>query len=315
MTMSAKKDPLGNIGGWLAMNDDELAEQCRNLLILTEGFPTYGGLGGPRPGGDRPGPARGRRSTTTCATASARPPTSARRCSQPAIPVVQPDRRPRGLPRRAGACCPTSRRWQYPGQSLAVALYEAGGIRGCEIGTRDVRAPARRHRAAAPPMDLVRLAIPRRTYTQSHIDYVIEVCDEVAAARAPTLPGYRIVERAAGAAALHRSLRADQPVNRAASGAQASSWRRCSSAGPATASAATPRDALRRPAARRRRGRRWRPSTSISRAAGVPAGGRPRLPQWAPAAWPATAGPRWASSRRPTRRWRRTAWARTRRPG
>jgi len=80
---------------------------------------------------------------------------------------------------------------QYPGQSLAVALYQIGGVRGCEIGTVMFgRQPDGGEEPAA--MDLVRLAIPRRTYTQSHIDYVIEVCLE-AGRRAPDLPGYRIV--------------------------------------------------------------------------------------------------------------------------
>jgi tryptophanase len=80
----------------------------------------------------------------------------------------------------------------YPGQALAVALYEVGGVRGCEIGTVMFgRHPDGSEQAAA--MDLVRLAIPRRTYTQSHMDYVIEVCGEVAR-QAPRLTGYRIVE-------------------------------------------------------------------------------------------------------------------------
>ena len=80
---------------------------------------------------------------------------------------------------------------EYPGQSLAVALYETGGIRSCEIGTVMFgRRPDGTEQAAA--MDLVRLAIPRRTYTQSHIDYVIEVCERVGA-RVGELPGYRIV--------------------------------------------------------------------------------------------------------------------------
>ena len=83
----------------------------------------------------------------------------------------------------------------YPGQSLAVALYEAGGIRGCEIGTVMFgRRPDGTEVPAA--MDLVRLAIPRRTYTQSHVDYVIEVVTDVAG-RAASLPGYRIVEQPA----------------------------------------------------------------------------------------------------------------------
>jgi len=81
---------------------------------------------------------------------------------------------------------------EYPGQSLAVALYEMGGIRSCEIGT--VMFGRQPDGTEAPAsMDLVRLAIPRRTYTQSHIDYVIEVCEQVAA-RADALPGYRIVD-------------------------------------------------------------------------------------------------------------------------
>ena len=82
---------------------------------------------------------------------------------------------------------------EYPGQSLAVALYETGGIRSCEIGTVmfGLRPDGSEH---AAPLDLVRLAIPRRTYTQSHIDYVIEVCAEVAG-RAASLPGFRIVSQ------------------------------------------------------------------------------------------------------------------------
>jgi tryptophanase len=83
----------------------------------------------------------------------------------------------------------------YPGQALAVALYEVGGVRGCEIGTVMFgRGPDGTEQPAA--MDLVRLAIPRRTYTQSHMDYVIEVCEEVAR-RAPELPGYRIIDQPA----------------------------------------------------------------------------------------------------------------------
>ena len=83
---------------------------------------------------------------------------------------------------------------QYPGQALAVALYREGGIRGCEIGTVMFGRQPGRHRRRRRPMDLVRLAIPRRTYTQSHIDYVIEVCRCVAE-RAGRLRGFRIVEQ------------------------------------------------------------------------------------------------------------------------
>ncbi len=182
MTMSAKKDPLANIGGWLAVNDDALAERCRNLLILTEGFPTYGGLAGPRPGGDRAGAAGGGRPRVPALPRSARPRTSARRCTAAGIPIVQP---PGGhaVYLDARALLPHIPPLQYPGQALAVALYETGGVRGCEIGTVMFgRHPDGSEQPAA--MDLVRLAIPRRTYTQSHIDYVIEVCAAVAAGRA-----------------------------------------------------------------------------------------------------------------------------------
>jgi tryptophanase len=100
---------------------------------------------------------------------------------------------------------------QYPGQALAVALYEAGGVRGCEIGTVMFgRRPDGSERPAT--LDLVRLAIPRRTYTQSHIDYVIEVCRQVAAG-AGALPGYRIVEEPA---ALRHFTARFQPLEPAA---------------------------------------------------------------------------------------------------
>ena len=190
MTMSAKKDPLGNIGGWLALNDDALAEQCRALLILTEGFPTYGGLAGR----DLEALAVGlteavdhdylryrTRSTAYLGDALA----------ESGIPVVQPIGG-HAVYLDARALLPHLDPLEYPGQSLAIALYEAGGVRGCEIGTVMFgRRPDGTEVPAA--MDLVRLAIPRRTYTQSHIDYVIEVCRHVATT-ADQLPGYRIVE-------------------------------------------------------------------------------------------------------------------------
>jgi tryptophanase len=191
MTMSAKKDPMGNIGGWLAMDDDALAEQCRNLLILTEGFPTYGGLAGR----DLEALAQGLaevvdhdylryriRSTAYLGEA----------LHAAGIPVVRPIGG-HAVYLDARALLPHLDPLSYPGQSLAVALYEVGGVRGCEIGTVMFGRQADGSEVAAS-MDLVRLAIPRRTYTQSHIDYVIEVCQEVAR-RADTLPGYRIVEQ------------------------------------------------------------------------------------------------------------------------
>ncbi len=190
MTMSAKKDPMGNIGGWLALNDDALAEQCRALLILTEGFPTYGGLAGR----DLEALAQGLKEVIDHDYLRYRIRSTAylgEALAKAGIPVMQPIGG-HAVYLDAKALLPHIAPLQYPGQSLAVALYEAGGVRGCEIGTVMFgRHPDGSETASA--MELVRLAIPRRTYTQSHIDYVIEVCEEVAR-RAPTLPGYRITQ-------------------------------------------------------------------------------------------------------------------------
>jgi tryptophanase len=188
MTMSAKKDGMANIGGWLAMNDDGLAEKCRNLLILTEGFPTYGGLAGR----DLEAIAQGLkevvdedylryRITSTAYLGDA--------LDEAGIPLVKPFGG-HAVYLDARALLPHIPPLEYPGQSLAVELYRAGGIRGCEIGTVMFGLhPDGTETPAA--MDLVRLAIPRRTYTQSHMDYVIEVAKDVAS-RASSLRGYRI---------------------------------------------------------------------------------------------------------------------------
>jgi tryptophanase len=193
MTMSAKKDPLVNIGGWLALNDDVLAEECRALEILTEGFPTYGGLAGR----DLEAIAQGLRECIEEDYLRYRIRSVAylgEALESAGVPVVVPfgghavflDAR--ALLRHLDPL-------EYPGQALACALYAEGGIRSCEIGTVMFgRAPSGEERSA--PMDLVRLAIPRRTYTQSHIDYVIEVVLRVAK-RAPELPGMRIVSQPA----------------------------------------------------------------------------------------------------------------------
>jgi tryptophanase len=187
--MSAKKDPLGNIGGWLAMNDDTLAAECRNLLILTEGFPTYGGLAGR----DLDALAQGLREAVDHDYLRYRIRSTAYlgdALAANGIPVMQPIGG-HAVYLDARALLAHLSPLEYPGQSLAVALYRVGGIRGCEIGT--VMFGRRRDGAEVPAaMDLVRLAIPRRTYTQSHIDYVIEVCAQVAA-NAAELPAYRIV--------------------------------------------------------------------------------------------------------------------------
>ena len=192
MTMSAKKDPMANIGGWLALRDAAWAEQCRNLLILTEGFPTYGGLAGR----DLEAIAQGLRECVDEHYLRYRTRSIeylADALVAAGVPIVRPAGGhavyldARSLLRHVPPL-------QYPGQSLAVALYEAGGIRGCEIGTVmfGMKPDGTEEPAAT---DLVRLAIPRRTYTQSHVDYVIEVVTKVAD-RAEDLPGYRIVEQA-----------------------------------------------------------------------------------------------------------------------
>ena len=193
MTMSAKKDGLANIGGWLAMRDDALAERCRNLLILTEGFPTYGGLAGR----DLEAIAQGLREVVDEDYLRYRIRSTAYlgdALAADGIPVVRPIGG-HAVYLDARALLPQIPPLQYPGQALAVALYVEGGIRGCEIGTVMFgRQPDGSETPAA--MDLVRLAIPRRTYTQSHVDYVIEVVRFVAK-RAADLHGLRIVDEPA----------------------------------------------------------------------------------------------------------------------
>ena len=188
MTMSAKKDALANIGGWLALNDDDWAAQARTQLILTEGFPTYGGLAGR----DLDAIAVGLEEVIHEDYLEYRIASTqylGRALIEMGVPIVRPVGG-HAVYIDARTLLPHLEPLQYPGQALAVALYEAGGIRGVEIGSvmfgrqpdgSDV--PAR--------MELVRLAIPRRVYTQSHIDYVIECVDEVQRNR-EAIPGYRI---------------------------------------------------------------------------------------------------------------------------
>jgi len=193
MTMSAKKDGLANIGGWLALRDDEIAERCRNLLILTEGFPTYGGLAGR----DLEAIAQGLREVVDEDYLRYRIRSTAylgNALSADGIPVVRPIGG-HAVYLDARALLPHIPPLAYPGQALAVALYVEGGIRGCEIGT--VMFGRHQDGSETPAaMDLVRLAIPRRTYTQSHVDYVIEVVRSVAK-EAADLRGLRIVDEPA----------------------------------------------------------------------------------------------------------------------
>jgi tryptophanase len=193
MTMSAKKDGLANIGGWLALNDDDLAERCRNLLILTEGFVTYGGLAGR----DLEAIAQGLREVVDEDYLRYRIRSTAYlgdALDAAGIPLVKPFGG-HAVYLDARAMLPHIPALEYPGQALAVELYRSGGIRGCEIGT--VMFGLHPDGAETPAaMDLVRLAIPRRTYTQSHVDYVIEVARDVAS-RASSLRGLRIVRQPA----------------------------------------------------------------------------------------------------------------------
>jgi tryptophanase len=191
MTMSAKKDPLANIGGWLALNDDRLAEQCRNVEILTEGFPTYGGLAGR----DLDAIAVGLREAVDEDYLRYRIASTGylgEALVRLGVPVVVPFGG-HAVFIDARALLPHIPPLRYPGQALACALYVEGGVRSCEIGTVMFgRHPDGTEHPAA--MDLVRLALPRRTYTQSHIDYVIEVVERVAA-KAGDLAGMEITHQ------------------------------------------------------------------------------------------------------------------------
>jgi tryptophanase len=164
-TMSAKKDGLANIGGFLCTNDDALAQQEKNLLILTEGYPTYGGLAGR----DLEAIAVGVEEVLEEDYLRYRIVSTAylgKHISAAGVPIVQP---PGGhaVYLDARAFLPHVPIGQFPGVALAAELFLEGGIRSVEIGSLMF--------GAAAKMDLVRLAIPRRVYTQSHIDYVIEV--------------------------------------------------------------------------------------------------------------------------------------------
>jgi tryptophanase len=187
-TMSAKKDGLSNIGGFLALNDDAWAERCRNLLILTEGFPTYGGLAGY----DLEAVARGLEEVVDEAYLRYRIRSTEylhERLVAAGVPVIQPAGG-HAVYIDARTLLPHVPPLQYPGIALVNALYVEAGIRGVEIGSVMFGLqPDGSERA--PAMDLVRLAIPRRVYTQSHIDYVAEAVIGVAGTK-QELRGYRI---------------------------------------------------------------------------------------------------------------------------
>lgn len=193
LTMSAKKDGLVNMGGLLCVNDDDLAERCRSLLILTEGFPTYGGLAGR----DLAALAQGLREVTDedylrYRTASIK--YFFKILDRAGVPLMRP---PGGhaVFIDAGALYPHIKPWEYPGLSLCNELYLEGGVRGVEIGTLMFGRPdPKLGRDSCAPLELVRLTFPRRRYTQSHVDWLAEIVIAVAGRR-DDAPGYRITRQ------------------------------------------------------------------------------------------------------------------------
>ena len=182
-TMSAKKDGISNIGGFLCTNDEELSNRKKDLLILTEGFPTYGGLAGR----DLDAIAIGLKEAMDVDYLNYRITSTSylgRKISDYGVPILMP---PGGhaIYLDAGIFLSDIAKEQFPGQALACSLYIEGGIRTSEIGSLMFGGNA--------PHELVRLAIPRRTYTQSHIDYVVEVIKEVYDKR-KSIKGLKIIK-------------------------------------------------------------------------------------------------------------------------
>jgi len=188
--MSAKKDAIVNIGGFLAMNDDKLFQDVCNALILREGFPTYGGLAG-----------RDLAALATGLLEGLQEDYLAYRIQQTAylgekikeigIPIIEP---PGGhaIYLDAGTLLPHIPQSEFPGQALTSALYLEGGIRGVEIGSvMFAHSDPESGEMIYPKLELVRLAIPRRVYTQSHLDYVVNVLVKIASQR-ESYRGYKL---------------------------------------------------------------------------------------------------------------------------
>jgi tryptophanase len=190
-TMSGKKDGLVNMGGFLAMNDDDLAQKARNILVVTEGFPTYGGLAGH----DLEAFARGLDEVLEEPYLRYRILSVSylgEKLDRMGVPIFKP---PGGhaIYIDAGAFLPHIPPPEYPGQSLACELYLCGGIRSCEIGSVMFgKTDPASGKFKPATLEMVRLAIPRRVYTQNHMDYVAECVGSVFAKRA-SIKGMRIV--------------------------------------------------------------------------------------------------------------------------
>lgn len=192
-TMSAKKDAFANIGGFIAMRDGALALQCRNLLVITEGFPTYGGLAGR----DLEAIAIGLEEVLDPHYLQYRIRSIeylTMKLIAAGVPVMQPAGG-HAVYLDAKEFLPHIPVHQYPGQALTGALYIEGGVRGVEIGSLMFGKYDEARNLVPAQLELVRLAIPRRVYTQSHIDYVAEVIIETFAKR-DQISGLEIVEEA-----------------------------------------------------------------------------------------------------------------------
>jgi tryptophanase len=175
--MSAKKDALVNMGGFLAVRDKETAEACKNLLIITEGFTTYGGLSGR----DMEALAIGLKEVFDHDYLRYRIRSTAylgEKLHSMGVPLIWPIGG-HAVYIDAKALYPNIPVDQYPGQALVAQLYLIGGIRTCEIGSVMFGKYDENHKLIPASMELVRLAIPRRVYTQSHIEYVIEVFEKI----------------------------------------------------------------------------------------------------------------------------------------
>lgn len=193
VTMSAKKDALVNIGGFLAVDDEQLAMLCRNLLIVTEGFPTYGGLAGR----DLEAIAQGLDEVLDEHYLEYRIRSVeylGEKLVAAGVPIIEP---PGGhaIYIDAKRFVPQIPPNEYPGQAIVCELYIEGGIRSVEIGSVMFGKYDENKKLISPPMELVRLAIPRRVYTQSHIDYVTEVILQMFSRR-ETMKGYKIIYEA-----------------------------------------------------------------------------------------------------------------------